>query len=54
MAELTAISIKKFDGTDYMSWSLEVEILLEQNQVFGIVKGTEKAPDNATELKSWK
>jgi len=54
MAESTAISIKKFDGTDYKSWSLEVEILLEQKQVLGIVDGTEEAPEDATELKSWK
>jgi len=33
MAESTAITIKKFDGTDYKSWSLEIEILLEQKQV---------------------
>jgi len=54
MAESTAITIKKFDGTDYKSWSLEVEILLEQKQVLGIVDGTEEAPEDATELKSWK
>jgi hypothetical protein len=54
MAESTAISIKKFDGTDYKSWSLEVEILLEQKQVLGIVDGTEEAPEDAIELKSWK
>ena len=53
MAESTAISIKKFDGTDYKSWSLEVEILLELKQVLGIVDGTEEAPEDATELKSW-
>jgi hypothetical protein len=51
MAESTAISIKKFDGTDYKSWSLEVEILLEQKQVIGNVDGTEEAPEDATELK---
>ena len=51
MAESTAISIKKFDGTDYKSWSLEVEILLEQMQVIGNVDGTEEAPEDATELK---
>jgi hypothetical protein len=45
MAESTAISIKKFDGTDYMSWSLEIEIFLEQKQVLGNVDGTEEAPD---------
>jgi hypothetical protein len=54
LAESTAISIKKFDRTDYKSWSLEVEILLEQKQVLGIVDGTEEAPEDATELKSWK
>jgi len=56
MAESTAISIKKFDGTDYKSWSLEVEILLEQKQVLGIVDGTEEAPDakDRTEFKGWK
>jgi len=54
MAESTAILIKKFDGTDYKSWSLEVEILLEQKQILGIVDGTEEAPEDATELKSWK
>jgi len=56
MAESTAISIKKFDGTDYKSWSLEVEILLEQKQVLSIVDGTEEPPDakGGTEFKAWK
>jgi hypothetical protein len=56
MAESTAISIKMFDGTDYNSWSLEIEILLEQKQVLVIVDGTEEAPDakDTTELKPWK
>jgi hypothetical protein len=54
MAKSTALSIKKFDGTDYKSWSLEVEILLVQKLVLGIVDGTEEAPEDATELKSWK
>jgi len=54
MAELRAITIKKFDGTDYKSGSFKVEILLEQKQVLGIVDSTEEAPEDATELKSWK
>jgi hypothetical protein len=54
MAKSTVISIKKFDGTDYKSRTLEVEILLEQKQVLAIVDGTEEAPEDATELKSWK
>ena len=54
MAESTAITIKKFDGTDYKSWSLEIEILLEQKQVLGVVDGTEEAPDakDRTEFKA--
>jgi len=54
MAESTAILIKKFDGTDYKSWSLEVEILLEQTQVLGIVDGTEEEPEHPIELTSSK
>jgi len=56
MAESTSISIKKFAGTDYKSWSLEVEILLEQKQVLGIVDSTEEAPDakNAKDASDFK
>ena len=56
MAELTVISIMKFDGMHYKSWSLEVEILMEQKQVLGIVDGTEEAPDanDGTEFKASK
>jgi hypothetical protein len=55
-AESTAISIKKFDCTDYKTWTLEVDILFEQKQVLGIVDGTDEAPDanNATKFKAWK
>jgi hypothetical protein len=45
MAESTAITIQKFDGMDCQSWSLEIEIVLEQKQVLGIVDSTEEAPD---------
>jgi hypothetical protein len=41
MAESTAISIIKFDGTHYMCWSLGIEILLEQKQVLHILDGAE-------------
>jgi hypothetical protein len=56
MAKSTAITIKKFDGTDYKSWSLEIEILLEPKEVLGIVDGTEAAPDekDGTECTPWK
>jgi hypothetical protein len=56
MAESTAITIKKFDGTDNKSRSLEIKILLERKQVLGIFDGTEKAPDvkDGTEFKASK
>jgi len=56
MAKSTAISIKKFDGTDYKSWSLEIEILLEQKLVLGIVDDSEEAPDatDGTVFEAWK
>jgi len=55
MAESTAITIKKFDCTDYKSWCTEIEILLEQKQVLGIVDGTEEAPEKKSkEYKEWK
>jgi hypothetical protein len=58
MAKSTPISINKFDGTDDKSWSLAVEILLEQKQVLGIVDSKEEALDmknakDTTEFKAW-
>jgi hypothetical protein len=56
LAQSTAITIQKFDGTDYKSWRLEIEILLEQEQVLSIIEGTDKALDakDRTEFKAWK
>jgi hypothetical protein len=42
---LTAISIKKYNYTDYKSCILVTEILLEQKQLLGIVDSKEEAPD---------
>jgi len=55
MAEYTVISIQKFDGAEYKSWSLEIEILWVQKQVLGI-NSTEAVPDakDATEFEPWK
>jgi len=56
MAETTAVSIMKFDGPDYKSWRLEMEIVLEQKEVLGVVNGTEEATDanDGTEFEAWK
>lgn len=55
IAESTAISIEKFDGTDYTSWCLEIKILLEWKQLRGSVNCTKESPDatDGTEFKSW-
>jgi Holliday junction resolvase-like predicted endonuclease len=55
MSESTAISIKTFDGTDYKSRSLEIDILMEQKQVLGSVNVSEEAPDvmDVTEFETW-
>ena len=56
MAKLTAMPIKKFEGTDYKRCSFEIELLFEKKRVLGIVQGTEEAPDakNGTECEAWK
>jgi len=59
---LTTITITKFNGTNYAQWATEMALLLEQKQVYGIIKlyddkleepaanatATEKAP-----FKDW-
>jgi hypothetical protein len=49
-----AILIQKFVGMDYKSWSLEVEILMEQEQILGIADGPVEALEDVTELESWR
>jgi hypothetical protein len=55
MGESTTTRMKRFDGTDYKSWSLEIEILLQLKQVLGIVDSTEEALDakDGTGYKAW-
>jgi hypothetical protein len=58
MAQSTVIMIQEFDRKDYKHWSLEVEILLQQEQVLSIFGGTEQVPDLmnakcATVFKTW-
>jgi len=36
---LTTITITKFNGTNYGQWGTEMALLLEQKQVYGIIKG---------------
>jgi hypothetical protein len=56
MAKSTAISIKKFNCMNYKNLNLEIDELLEQEQVLGIVDGTEEVLDakDRTEFEAWK
>jgi hypothetical protein len=36
---LATISITQFNGTNYAQWATEMALLLEQKQVYGIIKG---------------
>jgi len=45
----TAISIAKFNQSNYKQWSREVALLLEQKQVYGIVAGEDEQPDDPAE-----
>jgi len=35
----TTITITKFNGTNYAQWATEMALLLQQKQVYGIIKG---------------
>jgi len=41
----TTITITKFNGTNYAQWATEMALLLEQKQVYGIIKGYEDKPE---------
>jgi len=45
----TAISIAKFNGSNYKQWSGEMALLLEQKQVYGIVSGEDERPEDPAE-----
>ena len=45
----TAISIAKFNGSNYKQWSGEMALLLEQKQVYGIVTGEDERPEDPAE-----
>jgi hypothetical protein len=41
----TTITITKFNGTNYAQWATEMPLLLEQKQVYGIIKGYDDKPE---------
>jgi len=45
----TAISIAKFNGSNYKQWSGEMALLLEQKQVYGRVTGEDQRPEDPAE-----
>jgi hypothetical protein len=51
----TTITITKFNGSNYAQWRTEMALLLEQKQVYGIIKGYDHKPEepaaNATAIE---
>ena len=45
-----AVSIIPLKGTNYPSWKLQHTMVLVREGLWGIVAGTEKAPDTMTEV----
>ena len=41
----TTITITIFNGTNYAQWATEMAQLLEQKQVYGIIKGYDNKPE---------
>jgi len=41
----TTITITKFNGTNYAQWATEMALLLEQKQVYSIIKGYDNKPE---------
>ena len=41
----TTITITKFNGTNYAEWATKMALLLEQKQVYGIIKGYDDKPE---------
>ena len=44
MSSMT-ITITKFNGTNYAQWATEMALLLEQKQLYGIIKGYDDQPE---------
>jgi len=45
----TALSIAKFNGLNYTQWSGEMVLILEQTQVYSIVRGEDGQPEELAE-----
>jgi hypothetical protein len=45
----TTITITKVNGTNYAQWATEMALLLEQKQVYSIIKGYDDKPEEPAE-----
>jgi hypothetical protein len=44
----TTITITKINGTNYAQWGTDIALLLDQKQVYGIIKGYDDKPEQPT------
>ena len=53
MAERKTVSITALNGTNYPSWKVQCRMALMREGLWGMVAGTEKAPDETTETEKY-
>ena len=53
MAEGKTVSITALNGTNYPSWKVQCRMALMREGLWGMVAGTEKAPDETTEAEKY-
>ena len=51
MSEMKTVSIVTLNGTNYPTWKLQCRMALMKDGLWGIVNGSESAPDAATDAE---
>lgn len=50
---MESITLEKFTGLNFHTWKVKIELHMMNRNLWGIVKGTKKAPTNARQLIEW-
>jgi hypothetical protein len=47
------ITLEKFNGFNFHTWKLKIQLQMMHRNLWGIVKGTEKSPTDPRQLIEW-
>jgi hypothetical protein len=47
------ITLEKFNGFNFHTWKVKIQLQMMHRNLWGIVKGTEKAPTDPRQLIEW-